>query len=156
MPTELSDAFAAAVRVAITPLFILSGIALFLIIYTNRLGRVDDRLRTIAGARRRSEGWAITPGIDHEIGCLRRRMIVVNCSIISFTFGGLCLAVVILLLFVNEIVFSTLMTTRILVFGLCCVSVVVALGCFLYELWLSRQCALPEFADLIPERSNAP
>lgn len=87
-----------AIQLALAPVFLLSGIAAFLGVLTNRLARVVDRARTIE--RELRQATAEDP--DHartQLRVMARRSRYMNVAITLATISGLLIALVVALLF---------------------------------------------------------
>lgn len=124
-----------AIQVALTPVFLLSGIATLINVFSTRLGRVADRVDQLSaqlGAASPKEVAYLT----RQLTLLRRRTVLLDVAVL---FGGAgagltCLAA--LLLFVSP---HDPMVIRLLVgaFGLALVFAMAALCAFLAETLLS-------------------
>jgi len=90
-------AIAHAIQLAVAPVFLVSGIAAFLAVLTNRLGRIIDRARAL-GASAASPSSAET---QQELHVLTRRARLVNRSIALATSSALLIATLIVILFVG-------------------------------------------------------
>jgi hypothetical protein len=96
---ELAD-IAHVIQLSIAPVFLLTGVASFLGVLTNRLARIIDRARTLeamlhtANERERAEA-------EHELGSLSRRARLINRSIGLATICALLICAVIALLFLG-------------------------------------------------------
>lgn len=87
-----------AIQLALAPVFLLSGIGVFLGVLTNRLARVVDRARTIE--RELRQAVASEPAAAHEqLRVMARRAKVINVAITFATLAGFLTAVVVALLF---------------------------------------------------------
>src|SRR5512134_70068 len=87
-----------AIQLALAPVFLLSGIGVFLGVLTNRLARVVDRARTIE--RELRQAVAAEPQVAHEqLRVMARRARVINIAITFATLAGFLTAVVVALLF---------------------------------------------------------
>jgi hypothetical protein len=87
-----------AIQLALAPVFLLSGIGVFLGVLTNRLARVVDRARTIE--RELRQAVAAEPQAAHEqLQVMARRARVINIAITFATLAGFLTAVVVALLF---------------------------------------------------------
>jgi hypothetical protein len=92
---------AEAIRLAVTPVFLLAGISGLLGVLTSRMARIVDRARWLKErpaasslAERRDNRW--------EQGMLRQRMRLVSRAIALTTFCYLLVALVVVLLFVSS------------------------------------------------------
>jgi uncharacterized protein YacL len=87
-----------AIQLALAPVFLLSGIAAFLGVLTNRLARVVDRARTIE--RELLQATAAEPDrARQQLRVMARRSRYMNVAITLATISGLLIALVVALLF---------------------------------------------------------
>jgi uncharacterized membrane protein YGL010W len=91
------------IQLAIAPVFLLTGIAAFLGVLSNRLSRITDRARVLE--RRISK---TTSGqnefLQNEIASLWRRIGMINKSICLCTISALLICLVIMTLFLRELI----------------------------------------------------
>ena len=92
---------AEAIRLAVTPVFLLAGISGLLGVLTSRMARIVDRARWL---KEQPPTGSIADRRDHrwEQGMLRRRMRLVSRAIGLTTFCYLLVALVVVLLFVSS------------------------------------------------------
>jgi CBS domain containing-hemolysin-like protein len=87
-----------AIQLALAPVFLLSGIAAFLGVLTNRLARLVDRARILE--REIREATAHDPdGAREQLQVMSRRSRFINVAITLATVSGLLIALVVALLF---------------------------------------------------------
>ncbi|HEX9207219.1 MAG TPA: DUF2721 domain-containing protein [Steroidobacteraceae bacterium] len=87
-----------AIQLALAPVFLLSGIAAFLGVLTNRLARVVDRARNIE--RELRQATAADPEYARaQLHVMARRSRYMNVAITLATIAGLLIALVVALLF---------------------------------------------------------
>lgn len=87
-----------AIQLALAPVFLLSGIGVFLGVLTNRLARVVDRARTIERELRQAV-VAEPEAAREQLQVMARRAKVINIAITFATLAGFLTAVVVALLF---------------------------------------------------------
>ena len=92
-----------AIQLAVAPVFLFSGIGVFLGVLTNRLARVVDRARRIA-ENPRSGGAAPSAEARDQLHAAARRSRLINISITLSTVAALLVALVIALLFAGTFV----------------------------------------------------
>jgi hypothetical protein len=116
------------IQVALTPVFLLSGIGALLNVFAGRLARVADQLAALNAAIR-SGGAAAEQ--NEQLGLLRRRSLILDVAVVLATGGAAatCLAIMTLFLFAlsNKAIASVLL----LFFGLavlCTLGSVLAFG----------------------------
>lgn len=90
-----------AIRLAVTPVFLLAGISGLLGVLTTRMARIVDRARWL---KERSGAGSLVERREHRLeqGLLRRRMRLVSRAIGLTTFCYLLVALVVVLLFVSS------------------------------------------------------
>ncbi|WP_426169207.1 DUF2721 domain-containing protein [Sandarakinorhabdus sp. DWP1-3-1] len=97
------DTIAASIQLAVTPIFLLTGIGSFLNVLVHRLSRVVDRARKleseIPGYPSPRRATAIA-----ELVALDRRMALSNWAIALCTSSALLVCIVVAILFIGELV----------------------------------------------------
>jgi hypothetical protein len=87
-----------AIQLALAPVFLLSGIGVFLGVLTNRLARVVDRARTVERELRQAAN-AEPADAREQLRVMARRAKVINIAITFATIAGFLTALVVALLF---------------------------------------------------------
>jgi hypothetical protein len=132
-PADLSvNTIAEIVRLAVAPVFLLSGIGAFLNVCANRLSRIVDRSREIEPLLLGSRGaehdrWA------RELHTLDRRMSLVSWAIALCVLSAVMMCVVVALLFAGSLTHSRFATAIALLFIGSMLAVGVGLAVFLVE-----------------------
>ena len=123
----LDDA-AHLIQVALTPVFLLSGIAALLNVFAGRLARVADQLTALTAV---IQTEAASAEHNEQLALLRRRSLILDMAVVLATGGtaAICLAIMTLFLFAlsNRAIASVLL----LFFGLailCTLGSVIAFG----------------------------
>src|SRR6201999_4215619 len=82
------------IQLALTPVFLLTGVAGFLNVFTGRLARVADRVN--ANSRARQQGVAVSEGLSNNLTSLRRRTVALQAAVVFAGISGAftCAAVV--------------------------------------------------------------
>ncbi len=125
------------IRLAVAPVFLLSGVGIMLTVFTNRLARTVDRARELE----RSAAHVAEADRDHELGqplaTLARRGRLLNYAITLCTICALLVAVVVVVLFLGQsfnfrisYMIDTLFITAMLSF-------IGAILCFLREVFVA-------------------
>ena len=122
------DEAAHLIQVALTPVFLLSGIAALMNVFAGRLARVADQLTALTAAIQKE---AASAEQNEQLGLLRRRSLILDVAVVLATGGSAatCLAIMTLFLFAlsNKAIASVLL----LFFGLavlCTLGSVIAFG----------------------------
>ena len=121
-----------AIQLALAPVFLLSGIWVFLGVLTNRLARIVDRARNMEKDLRSSEVHD-PERIRHQLQALARRARYINIAITLGTLAALLVALVVALLFSSTFAPINLAPPVALLFVLAMLSLVAAFVSFLVE-----------------------
>lgn len=92
-----------AIQLAVAPVFLLSGIGVFLGVLTSRLARIVDRARRLEDGVRGNES-RLTEDAREQLMVAARRARLTNASITLGTIAALLVALVIALLFTSTFV----------------------------------------------------
>src|SRR4051812_35147284 len=82
---EFSSKLLPVIQLAITPVILISGVGSLMLTLTNRLGRIVDRTRSLAGQMRKADSDE-RDHIDSQLAILWRRAGLVR---VGVTFAGL-------------------------------------------------------------------
>jgi hypothetical protein len=94
-----------AIELAVAPVFLLSGIGVFLGVLTNRLARIVDRARKVEdGLRQAAAAAAAAEESRGQLRVASRRARLINVSITLSTIAALLVALVVALLFASTFV----------------------------------------------------
>lgn len=96
------DVVAQIIRTAVTPVFLLVGIAGLLGTLSGRLGRIIDRKRVVDRETNRTPEPNCRDALMDEARTLQKRIRLVNWSIRAFVGGALVVCLVIVALFVGD------------------------------------------------------
>jgi CBS domain containing-hemolysin-like protein len=122
-----------AIQLALAPVFLLSGIWVFLGVLANRLARVVDRGRTMEKEQRQAPPTE-HPRLRVQLRVLDTRARYINIAITLGTIAALLVALVVALLFVSTFVPINLAPPVALLFVLAMTSLVAAFISFLLEI----------------------
>ncbi len=92
-----------AIQLAVAPVFLLSGIGVFLGVLTNRLARIVDRARKVEESQR-NEASASAEESRDPLRVASRRARLINVAITLSTIAALLVALVVALLFASTFV----------------------------------------------------
>ena len=124
---------AEVIQLAVAPVFLLSGVGVILTVLTNRLARVVERARGLEAALSTADG----PMRQGELQVLARRARLMNRAITLSTLCALLVSFVVVALFVDAFVDLNLSTLIAAMFVIAMFSLIVALLCFLREVFLA-------------------
>jgi len=96
------DTVVDTIRVAVAPVFLLSGIAAILSVMTGRLTRIVERARTLG--EKAKNGGVLDPNHCAELNLIPRRIHLINLAIVMSIAAALLICLVIALLFVSSLV----------------------------------------------------
>jgi hypothetical protein len=121
-----------AIQLAVAPVFLFSGIGVFLGVLTSRLARIVDRARRIEEGLRQATGEAAADSRE-QLRVAARRARFINVSITLGTVAALLVALVIALLFASTFVPINLAGSVAVLFVTAMAALVGALLSFLLE-----------------------
>ena len=122
-----------AIQLALAPVFLLSGIGVFLGVLTNRLARVVDRARTIERELRQAPVDEAAAARE-QLHVMARRARFINFAITFATVGGFSTALVVALLFLSTFVPLNLAAYVAVLFVFAMTSLLAAFLSFLVEI----------------------
>jgi hypothetical protein len=130
------DLIAHVIQVALTPIFLLSGIATLLNVFATRLARVADRVDQIMKANE-----AADPGESAELAQqllhLRRRSILLDAAVVLGAVAAASTCASVFTLFVGALRNATVASVLFTTFGLAIVSTISAIVAFTIEMLLA-------------------
>ena len=131
-PNATLEAAAHIVQQALTPVFLLSGIAALLNVFASRLGRVADQADTLAeqpGA----------PNRDMRLRILNWRTRALDTAVVLAAVGGICTSATVLVLFLGEVRWATAANLLFLLFGGALLMTMGSLAAFVVEMLLAAK-----------------
>lgn len=140
LPNDSVKTVSELVQLSVAPVFMLAGIAGFLNVSTGRLARIVDRLEIIVKFKEECDGKcpkAKQLSIDKRHKTLLKRMKNINYSIIFFTATGLLIAMVMMSMFLGAIFGFHGAFFISMLFILSTLSLILALGLFLREIFFT-------------------
>jgi hypothetical protein len=124
------------IQTALTPIFLLAGVASLLNVFATRLGRVADRV-DLMSARLEDAKPEEVGRIATQLGYLRRRSLLLDAAVVLGTIGGAATCAAALALFVGTLREFTAGSVLFALFGLALVCTIVALALFLVEMLMA-------------------
>lgn len=121
-----------AIQLAVAPVFLLSGIGVFLGVLTSRLARIVDRARRVEDGLRQASGEAADEART-QLTVAARRARLTNASITLGTIAALLVALVIAMLFASTFVPMNLAGPVAVMFVLAMAALIGSLLSFLVE-----------------------
>jgi len=135
--SELAD-IGHAIQLAIAPVFLLTGVAAFLNVLTNRLARIIDRARVLEAMLGHVSEQQRTEA-ERELIALSRRARLINRSIAMATISALLVCTVVTLLFANALLDIDIGVVVGLAFVGTMLALIAALVSFLREVFLATR-----------------
>jgi hypothetical protein len=129
------DAAIHLIQVALTPVFLLSGIAALLNVYAGRLARVSDRLDAMSKELRHGETAAST---KDEVRRLHRRSLMLDAAVVLGTAGAAATCVAILTLFLFALSNRAIAGVLVVSFGLAILCTLGSVAAFGAEMMVSN------------------
>jgi hypothetical protein len=127
---------ARAIQLSVAPVFLLTGIAGLLNIFTGRLSRIIDRLRLLQEAQDRLDPHQ-AEGMQLSLQVHRRRTWLINRAILSTGITALLIAGVVAVLFISAVAALDLAVIVVPVFVLAMMFLILGLVFFLLEVQLA-------------------
>jgi len=131
-----NDLVAHIIQVALTPVFLLSGIATLLNVFSARLARVADKVEQLIKAIEQAEGDP-TPAQLAQLAHLHRRSIALDAAVILGGVGGGATCAAVLTLFVGAAGNATVATALFVLFGLAVICALGAIAAFTAEMLIA-------------------
>lgn len=126
------------IQLAVTPVFLLTGVSGLLVVLTNRLARIIDRARVLeerlVGVPEPNQA-----GIHSELGLLSRRARLINRAVSLCTACALLICAVIVTLFVGAFLDSDVSIVIGLIFVAAMLVLMTGLGSFLQEIYVATR-----------------
>ena len=136
-PLTLDDT-AHVIQVALTPVFLLTGIATLLNVFGTRLARVSDQADNLS-AKVDAADEAEREILRIRFARLRMRSFILDVAVILAALGGIAICGAVLTLFVGALRDSTVASLLFFLFGLAIVCTLSALGAFGVEMLIASR-----------------
>lgn len=154
------DSIAHTIQTALTPVFLLSGIAALLNVFASRLARVSDRCNALTTALETAAEEARAP-LERRYRYLHHRSVLLDATVLLGTAAGASTCGAALLLFLGSLRDSTVTSLLYLAFGLALLCTVGALAAFMVEVMIAsrgmrqRQATAAQRAELRQEAGSS-
>ena len=132
-PSDIHEV-SVAIRDAVAPVFLITGIGSFLAVLVNRLGRAIDRARNLNALNREQRQKFLA-----ELDIIVRRTAWMRWSVGLFIFAGLCVSLSIASIFIGVATKISLSDFVLIAFITAMFSLIFGLLCFLREIILASQ-----------------
>ena len=136
METLTPNSFLPVIQLAITPVILLSGVGALMLTLTNRMGRIVDRTRILAG-----QIHAAPVGerghIDNQIGIMWRRAKLMRIAVTFAGFSMLLSCVLVMAIFVDATVETDFGFELVVIFVASIMCLIASLVAFLRDIFMS-------------------
>jgi len=147
------DLVAHVIQVALTPIFLLSGIATLLNVFSTRLARVADRVEQITKAMEDADPDESVE-LARQLLHLRRRSIALDAAVVLGAIAAASTCASVFTLFVGALRNSTVASILFTTFGLAIACTISAIGAFTTEMLMAGSGVRAEVAAR--RRSSGP
>jgi uncharacterized protein DUF2721 len=130
------DLVAHVIQVALTPIFLLSGIATLLNVFSTRLARVADRVDQITKAMEAADSDESVE-LARQLLHLRRRSIALDAAVVLGAIAAASTCASVFTLFVGALRNSTVASILFTTFGLAIACTISAIGAFTTEMLMA-------------------
>jgi hypothetical protein len=130
------DALLPIIQLSITPVILMTALGSLLLTMTNRLGRVVDRTRSLAGSARLATGTERTH-LDQQLRVLFRRAGWVRLAVTFNAASLLCAGLLVVVLFIGAVTHAPLVNVVVGLFFLSVAFLVASLAAFLRDIFMS-------------------
>jgi uncharacterized membrane protein len=124
------------IQVALTPVFLLSGIAALLNVFASRLARVADRLESLTDT---IGGGVVSPEQEAQMAQLHRRSLALDVAVVLATAGAAATCLAILTLFLFALSNKAIAGILVACFGLAIVCTLGSVAAFGAEMLISSR-----------------
>lgn len=132
----LSGSSLPIIQTAVTPVIMLSGVGALMITLTNRMGRIVDRTRSLAGMAQQAAVGA-RAHIDDQLTIMWRRAKMLRLAVTLAGLSMLLSCVLVMVIFVDAFFNRHFGLEMVVIFGLSVVSLILSLVWFLRDIWIS-------------------
>mgnify|MGYP002401354669 CR=1 FL=1 len=130
------DSVARIIQMALTPVFLLTGLATLLNVFSTRLTRVtvkvDQTIKDLAGADAET-----APVLRNQLGSLRRRTLALDAAVILGAAAGAATCMTVLLLFIGAFAGDPIGRVLLWAFGAAIVLALAAIGAYAAEMLMA-------------------
>ena len=130
------DTIAHIIQVALTPVFLLSGIATLLNVFSTRLARVADRVEAVTKALDDADP-ARAKALTEQLASLHRRSLALDFAVVLGAVGGAATCGAVLALFVGHLLKETIAAVLFALFGLAVICALGAIVAFTLEMLMA-------------------
>jgi hypothetical protein len=135
-PSSPPEAIAHIIQVALAPVFLLSGIATLLNVFSSRLARVADRVYQLSGVEQcANESKSAIPA--SELTRLHRRSVALDCAVVLGACGAVATCASVATLFIGALSNATIASILFITFGFALLFTLFSIACFVAEMLMT-------------------
>jgi Protein of unknown function (DUF2721) len=135
-PSSPLDLVAHVIQVALAPVFLLSGIATLLNVFSARLARVADRVEQLTRAMDGADA-ALAAVLAAQMAELHRRSVALDAAVVLGAVGGGATCASVIVLFLGALSDPTIAEVSFLTFGLALICTLGAIGAYTAEMLMA-------------------
>ncbi|MBV9863496.1 MAG: DUF2721 domain-containing protein [Alphaproteobacteria bacterium] len=147
------DTVAHIIQVALTPVFLLTGLATLLNVFSTRLARVADRVEQLSKAMDAATGEEAR-FLGVQLLYLRRRSLALDTAVVLAAIGGAATCATVLTLFLGALRDETVGVLLFALFGFAVICAMGALGAFTAEMLMAGSGVRAEVAETGTRRAT--
>lgn len=133
------------IQVSLAPIFLLSGVATLLNVFSTRLGRVADQVDAVAKLIQGADAGTAAV-LSERLATLHRRSLALDAAVVLGAVAGALTCATVLALFIGEAGGPAVAAILYLTFGLAIVCTLAAIGAFAWEMLVSSRWVRAEVA----------
>ena len=137
-PDGSLEGVAHVIQVALTPIFLLTGIASLLNVFSTRLARVSDKVDQLAHSLALADAEQAAH-LSVQLAFQRRRSVALDAAVVLGALGGVATCSAALVLFIGSLRDARVASALFLVFGLALFATIGALAAFVFEMLLASR-----------------
>lgn len=135
---EAENQFLSVIQLAITPVILISGIGALMLTLTNRLGRIVDRTRALAGQMHGAAGED-RAHLESQLAIMWRRARLQRLAVTLAGLSMLISCLLVLVIFVDALLGRRFGLELVVIFVASVLCLVSALAAFVRDIWVSLQ-----------------
>jgi hypothetical protein len=135
---DVTNQFLSVIQIAITPVILISGIGALMLTLTNRLGRIVDRTRALAGQMHGASGDE-RAHLESQLAIMWRRARLQRWAVTLAGTSMLISCLLVLAIFIDALLGRGFGVELVVIFVASVVCLVSALAAFVRDIWVSLQ-----------------
>ena len=131
------DSIVHVIQLSLSPIFLLTAVASLLGVFTTRLARISDQVKTLSDAK--VEDAAQNLAVQHRLTYLKRRSHALDLAVVLGAISGACTCGTVLALFLGILRAKATVGLLFFLFGFAILCTIGALSAFLTEVLLASR-----------------